>query len=111
MLGRRERKVSEKKSIAFNVITDGSDSNSDDNEEIVLMTRNFRKFLKYRKMNNNKKNVYMNSGNSNDPQNNIRCFNCDEPGYLKRYCPHPYKQKFSPNNEMSKKRKRAYVLH
>lgn len=32
MKGRRESKASEKKSIAFNAITDGSDSNSDDDE-------------------------------------------------------------------------------
>ena len=56
MQGRRESKASEKKSIAFNAITDGSDSNSDDDEEIALMTRNFRKFLKYKKMNNCKRN-------------------------------------------------------
>ena len=35
MPGRRESKVSEKKSIAFNAITEGSDSNSDDDEEIA----------------------------------------------------------------------------
>ena len=109
MLGRRESKASEKKSIAFNAIINGSDTNSDNYEEIALMTRNFRKFLKYRKMNNYRRNEYKNSGNSNDTQSNIRCFNCDEPGHLKRDCPHPYKQKVSPNNEMSKKRKRAYA--
>lgn len=61
MQGRRESKVSEKKSIAFNAITDGSDSNNDDDEEIAMMTRNFRKFLKYRKMNNYKRNDHNNS--------------------------------------------------
>ena len=71
MIGRRESKVSEKKSIAFNAITDGSDTNSDNDEEIALMTRNFRKFLKYRKMNNYRRNEYKNSGNSNDTQSNI----------------------------------------
>ena len=109
MQGRRESKASEKKSIAFNAITDGSDSNSDDDEEIALMTRNFRKFLKYRKMNNYKRNDHKIYGNSNETQNNVRCYNCDELGHLKRDCLHPYKQKNSPINELSKKRKRAYT--
>ena len=60
-------------------------------------------------MNNYKRNDHKNSGNSNETQNNVRCYNCDEPGHLKSDCPHPYKQKFSPSNELSKKRKRAYA--
>ena len=55
MIGRRESKASEKKSMAFNALIDGSDSNSDNDEEIAFMTRNFRKFLKYRKLNSSKR--------------------------------------------------------
>ena len=58
MIGRRESKASEKKSMAFNALTDGSDSNSDNDEEIAFMTRNFRKFLKYRKLNSSKRNNF-----------------------------------------------------
>ena len=62
MIGRRESKASEKKSMAFNALTDGSDSNNDNDEEIAFMTRNFKKFLKYRKTNNLKRNNYKNFG-------------------------------------------------
>ena len=65
MIERRESKAYEKKSMAFNALTDGSDSNSDNDEDIAFMTRNYRKFLKYRKMNNLKRNNYKNSGNRN----------------------------------------------
>src|SRR5574338_1110598 len=81
MIGRRESKASEKKSMAFNALTDGSDSNNDNDEEIAFMTRNFRKFLKYRKMNTLKKNNYKNSRNQSIVPNNVKCFNCDEPGH------------------------------
>ena len=70
MIGRRETKASEKKSMAFNTLTDGSDSNSDNDEKIAFMTRNIQKFLKYRKMNNLKRNNYKNSGNQNVVPNN-----------------------------------------
>ena len=83
MQGRRESKMSEKKSIAFNAITNDSDSTSEDDEEIAFMTRNFRKFLKYRKVNNFKRS----DNNSPGVGNGIRCYNCDEPGHLKRDCP------------------------
>ena len=52
IIEKRESKAYEKKSMAFNALIDGSDLNSDNDEEIPFMTRNFRKFLKYRKMNN-----------------------------------------------------------
>ena len=75
MQGRRDSKAFEKKSIAFNTLTDGSDSGSDDDEEIAFMTKNFRKFLKYRKMNNFNKNDHRNSGNHNEVPNHVKCFN------------------------------------
>ena len=108
-LGEEKGKASEKKSIAFNALTDGSDSNNDNDEEIAFMTKNFRKFLKYRKMNNLKRNNYKNSGNQNVVPNYIKCFNCDEPGHIKRDCPHPDKQNLPINNDSAKKRKRAFT--
>ena len=109
MIGRRESKAPEKKSMAFNALTDGSDSNSDNDEEIAFMTRNFRKFLKYRKMNNLKRNNYKNFGNQNAVPNNVKCFNCDEPGHIKRDCPYPERQNPPIDNESVKKRKRAFT--
>ena len=73
MKGRKENKSSEKKSIAFNATTEDSDSNSDNDEEIALMTRNFRKFLKYIKRNNFKRNDQKNFTKNNDALSNIRC--------------------------------------
>ena len=75
MRGKRESKMSEKKSIAFNAITNDSDSTSEDDEEIAFMTRNFRKFLKYRKVNNFRRSDNNNQGVRND----LRCFNSDKP--------------------------------
>ena len=95
--------------MTFNALTDGSDSNSDNDEEIAFMTRNFWKFLKYRKMNNLKRNNYKNSGNQNVMPNNVKCFNCDEPGHIKRDCPYPERQNPPINNDSLKKRKRAFV--
>ena len=103
MIGRRESKASEKKSMAFNALTDGSDSNSDNDEEIAFMTRNFRKFLKYRKMSNLKRNNYKNSENQNVVPNNIKCFNCDEPGHIKRDRPYLDRQNLPINNDSVKK--------
>ena len=73
------------------------------------MTRNFRKFLKYRKMNNLKRNNYKNSGNQNVVPNNDKCYNCDEPGHFKRDCLYPDRQNPPMNNDPAKKRKRAFT--
>ena len=109
MIGRRESRAPEKKSMAFNALTDGSDSNNDNDEEIAFMTINFRKFLKYRKMNNLKSNNYKNSGNQNVVPNNIKCFNCDETGHIKRDCPYLDRQNLPINDDSVKKRKRAFT--
>ena len=103
--GRRENKSSEKKSIAFNALTGESDS-SDDDEEIAFMTRNFRKFLKYRKMNNHKRKSF---GNNSEALNNIKCFKCNEFGHYQRDCPHQEKHTPQSNKEYSNKRKRAFA--
>jgi len=106
--GRKDSKSAEKKSIAFNALMDESDS-SDGDEEIAFMTRNFRRFLKYRKTNNFKRNNQRNPGNHSEGLNNVRCYNCDEYGHYKRECPHPEKQNHPSSNENSKKRKKAYA--
>jgi len=110
MQERRESKSSEKKSIAFNALTDGSKSSGDENEEIAFMKKNFRKLLKYRKMNNFKKSNHKNSGNQFEAPNNIGCYNCDELGHYKKNYPHPEKQIFPSNNDFTKKKKEHSLL-
>ena len=109
--GRKESKATEKKSIAFKATT--GDSEQDSDEEIAFMTRNFRKFLKYRKMNNFKRNDQRNSRNTSENYNNNnngdRCYNCNKTGHYKMDCPYPDKQTFQPNNKQPKKRKKAYA--
>ena len=112
---RRESKATEKKSIAFKATTGDSEPESD--EEIAYMTRNFKKFLKYRKMNNFKRNDQRNfrnssdynNDNNNNNNNGDRCYNCNKPGHYKMNCPYPDKQTLQQNNEHSKKRKKAYA--
>src|SRR5574338_505254 len=82
--GRRENKATEKKSLAFNATTEDSEPDSD--EKISFMTRNFRKFLKYRKMNNYKRNDQRNSRNNTENVNNDRCYNCNKVGHQRKDC-------------------------
>ena len=65
---RKENRSTEKKSIALKATTNDSDSSSEDDEETVLMTNQFRRFLKYRRKAYNKANSNLNDG---------RCFNCN----------------------------------
>ena len=112
--GRRENKTTEKKPLAFNATAEDSEPDSD--EEIAFMTRNFQKFLKYRKMNNYKRNDQRNSRNTSENNNNYnnnnngdRCYNCNKTEHYKIDCPYPDKQTFQPNKEQLRKRKKAYA--
>ena len=41
--------------------------------------------------------------------NNVKCFNYDEPGHIKRDCPYPDRQNPPINNDSIKKRKHAFT--
>ena len=60
-------------------------------------------------MNKFKRNNQKNSGNQAATPSHIKCYNCDEPGHIKRDCPYPDKQNPLINNESTKKRKRAFA--
>ena len=66
------------KSLAFKASTNEDDSESDEEEEIALFTRKFRKFLKKGKFRNNN---FKNSNKSSV------CFNCNKAGHFKKDCP------------------------
>src|SRR3954470_23402073 len=69
----RRKEESRKKSVAFKAIEDHDESNDDD--DINLMTRAFRNFIKNGKFRNFKDNV--------EPT----CFKCNKPGHIKTNCP------------------------
>src|SRR4051812_29783971 len=72
-LQERRKEESRKKSIAFKAIEDHDESNDDD--DINLMTRAFRNFIKNEKFRNFKDN--------SDPT----CFKCKKPGHIKTNYP------------------------
>src|SRR3954469_7202532 len=87
-LQERRKEESRKKSIAFKAIEDHDESNEDD--DINLMTRAFRNFIKNRKFRNIKDN--------SEPT----CFKCKKAGHIKTNCPH------NKSNDKKAKYKKAF---
>jgi len=66
------------KSLAFKASENEEDTDSDEEDEIALFTRKFRKYLK--------KGKFKNSSFKNSNESSM-CFNCNKPGHFKKDCP------------------------
>jgi len=81
------------KSLAFKASENEEDTDSDEEDEIALFTRKFRKYLK--------KGKFKNSSFKNSNESSM-CFNCNKPGHFKKDCP-LLRQRFNPSTNDSKK--------
>jgi len=110
-LKRNEEHIIKTKPMALKASSSNKDKNQDktsseesesNEDEIALMTRQFRKFLKYRKgkmtgkkkFSPGKKNISSSNFNKNHkPDENVICYRCNKPGHMKGECPENKKEK------------------
>ena len=77
----RKELNSEKKNVAFQA-TKNDDSDLDE-DEIVFIAKNYNRFKKFRNMTKFQKEGKSNSTN----QSQIKCYECDQFGHMKKVCP------------------------
>ncbi|GAV84891.1 hypothetical protein CFOL_v3_28333 [Cephalotus follicularis] len=93
--------VKKNKTIALRALREESESDEDD--DIVLISKQFKKFLKSQKGKKAFKNKFPQDGESSKKEEPM-CYECKKPGHFKSYCPNlKKKEKFS--KEHSKKKK------
>jgi gag-polypeptide of LTR copia-type/Zinc knuckle len=80
-------------------------SSKSDHEEISLLTRQFRKFMKYKLRGKNARNharkEYGNKSDSYKKNDTLTCFQCRKPGHMSKDCPEKRK-KFHKNKAVKK---------
>ena len=93
-----EKSISKKKELAFKAIKEESDlddSNSDEEEELALLTRRFRRFIQKQGKKVNKF------------SNDIICFECKKKGHIRKDCPMIKKKKEEKDRELDRKKKKT----
>ncbi|MFV0960615.1 hypothetical protein QML37_29340 [Klebsiella pneumoniae] len=84
-----------KKALAFRVLSDSKNSDEENEEDIALMTRQFRNFLKRKRLQRRTKNGEIPTSNE------VRCYNCKKLGHIKKDCP---LLKIKPKEHFKKKK-------
>ena len=100
---RREQKE-EKKNVAFHAEKDEDISDSED-EDLALIAKGFKKFLKQRKASRYDKRKF---GSNKPSSSNMECFNCHKKGHVHKDCPD--KKKNSEKFKKDKSKKRAFSV-
>jgi len=101
------------RSIALKVVKHKSKqeaSDESDEENLILLSRKFSKFLKRNRNKDINKERYGNKKSNDFNFNNYNCFGCGEQGHIKANCPNKEsKEKNSSYKEKKGKSKRAYI--
>ena len=97
---KENEKQTSKKIITLKQTTDSEKSENDDDEEITLFTRKFKRFIKNRKF--QKKGRFPEK--TKDQDETPPCFKCNKPGHLKRDCPLLKMKIFRKESKKSKKK-------
>ena len=88
-----------KKNIALNITTDSDEVEEEENEDIALLTRKFKRFIKNGKYKRNRKFPEK----SNNKDETPLCYKCNKPGHIKRDCPLLKMKTFKKDNNNYKK--------
>ena len=88
---KKQNKESRKKSIALKASHDDfSESESDeeiDDDEVAMVARNFKKFMKFNKKLKKKEEFRGPSRSKREKKDVITCFKCHKLGHIQQYCP------------------------
>ena len=95
---KRDTEPKNKKVLAFKASSSDTEDTGNDEEEIAMITRKFKKFLKRGKFSSN---------NKFKDTNSTICFGCNKPGHYKKDCP-LQKSKFKSSNNFNGFNKSKY---